>query len=272
MLKQLRVWAVSIMLLVAVPAAASAQTAQSGLIAQGFTSNNALPTGALVSRAENNARTVELSTNNSADRLVGVVSEQAFFEVSDANSNTQVVLEGTTPTLVSDLNGDIQAGDRITVSPIEGVGIKATQSSVIVGIAQSDLASVDTTTRTITDQSGQAYTVHIGIIPVQINVAAYITPEGGQQTGIPLALQNVANTIAGRSVSPLRIVLAATLTLLLFCVIVALLYSAVRSSLTAMGRNPLSANILHKGLTQIGLIVVGIAAAGFGIVYAILRI
>jgi hypothetical protein len=249
-----------------------AQAAQPGFIAQGFQSSGSnLPTGALVSLKDGSANTVELSNTGRADRLVGVVSEQAFLEVGDDETTVQVVLDGGTPALVSNLNGDVRAGDRITASPIAGVGMRATRSSVVVGIAQADLSSVTTAERGVTGQNGQTRNVSIGLIPVQINVAAYIAPDS-RQSSAPGVLQNLADAIAGRPVSALRVVLATVITILLFGVIVVALYSAVRSSIISIGRNPLSEHSLRKSMVQVGLMVLGVAAIGLATVYAILRL
>jgi hypothetical protein len=247
--------------------------AQSGILTQGFQGNASLPTGALVSLTNNNSESIELSTTSLAEQLVGVVNERAFLELSDTDSTIQVVLDGTTATLVSDLNGTISKGDRITVSPVAGVGMKATESAIIVGIAQADLSSVDTTTRSITDRDGRTRSIHVGLVPVQINVAAYVSPTNDQKEGgISAALQNIASTIAGRPISPVRAILAAIITLLLMTIIVVVLYAAVRSSIISIGRNPLSESSLRKSLVRVGLIVLGLAIIGFAIVYAILRI
>jgi hypothetical protein len=241
------------------------------LITQGFqTEETNLSTGALVSLKDGTANTVELANTSRAAKLVGVVGENAFLELSDDDSSVQVVTNGAASALVSDLNGEIKAGDRITPSPIAGVGMKATQSGVIVGTASGDMTDTDSVDRTITAQDGDQQTVRIGLVPAQINVAAYITGEG--DSAVPSFLQNFANAIAGRNVSPVRILVASLLTILLFASVTVLLYSAVRSSIISIGRNPLSEHALRRTLFQVGLTVFGIIIGGLLLIYAILKV
>jgi hypothetical protein len=237
-----------------------------GLIAQGFqTQDTNISPGALVSLEEDSADAVELANTQRAARLVGVAGEDAFLEVSDANSSVQVVVSGVAGALVSDLNGNVKTGDRVAVSPVAGVGMRATTSGVVLGIAQADLDSVDTAQRTVDGES-----INIGTIPVQVNVAAYVVPGGGSST--PEWLQGWADAVAGKSVSPLRVLIAALLVILLFAAVVALLYSAVRSSLISIGRNPLSENALRKSLLQVGLMALGIVVVGMVVVYLVLKV
>jgi hypothetical protein len=250
---------------------ASIGAESAALITQGFQADDTnLSTGALVSLKEGTANTVELANTARAANLVGVVGENAFLELSADGNPVQVVTNGAASVLVSDLNGDVQAGDRIGPSPIAGVGMKVTASSVIVGTAQASLADDSPVERTITAENGETKTVQIGIVPAQINVAAYITGEG--KGGVPSFLQGFANTVAGRQVSPLRVIIASLLVVLLFVSVTALLYSAVHSSIISIGRNPLSEHALRRSLLQVGLTVGGIILLGMATVYLVLKL
>jgi len=65
---------------------------------------------------------------------------------------------------------------------------------------------------------------------------------------------------------------AALLVLFLFAAVIILLYSAVRSSIISIGRNPLSENAVRKGLLEVGLTVVGVLAFTVIVIYLILTI
>jgi hypothetical protein len=241
-------------------------------IAQGFQSNddNITP-GALVGLVPDNPNTVELSSINNADQLLGVVGDQALIELSDGSNAVQVVTSGVTEALVSDINGEVIVGDKITASPINGVGMKATQDGIVVGTAQDNLESVDITERTIADRNGEQQTVRIGRIPVQVDTF-YFVGSGEGSSFVPPFLQDLANSVAGRNVSPLRVLIAALLLFLLFVSIIVLLYSAVRSSIISIGRNPLSQSAVHKSLLQVGLMIVGLLAFTVILVYLILTL
>src|SRR2546430_1246947 len=100
----------------------------SSSIAQGFqadTINGDIVPGALVSIKPGTSHTVELATPDTSDQLVGVVDKNPLVSISGDNQEAQVVLSGTTSVLVSDINGAIHSGDKITPSPIAGVGMLA---------------------------------------------------------------------------------------------------------------------------------------------------
>ena len=81
------------------------------------------------------------------NKLIGVVSENPsiVFGIKDATSNKYAVVNtGDVAVNVNTTNGPIKKGDAITSSSKKGVGIKATKSGYIVGIAQEDYASTNT--------------------------------------------------------------------------------------------------------------------------------
>lgn len=241
-------------------------------ISQGFqTTDTNIVEGALVSLKPDTPNTVELANTERADKLIGVVGENPLIELSDGANSVQVVTSGLTKVLVSNINGDIKSGDRLTASPIEGVGMKATQSGVVAGIAQDDLSTVETSERTITDKDGNSQIVKIGMIPIQVDTVFFAGNAVGSSF-MPSAIQQLANNIAGHEVSAIRVLIASLLLLLLLVSVVVLLYSSVKSSIISIGRNPLSETAVHKSLLQVGLTVVGLLAFTVILVYLILTL
>jgi hypothetical protein len=251
------------------PAAAQGNSA----IAQGFNTKDPEVTSAsLVGIEKGNSNSVELSSTEKVDRLVGVISNSPLIELSeDGGSSVQVVTSGLTMTLVSDINGTIVNGDKITASPISGIGMKTTESAVIVGTAQGDLKSVETEKRTITAKDGKKQEVKIGLLPVQVSVAYYSVPTE-KATFVPGFLQELANTVSGRDVSPARVLVAALILLLLFISITVLIYSAVHSSIISIGRNPLSESAVRKSLLQVALTVSAVLVFSILIIYLVLTV
>lgn len=257
----------ALMLLIGV-SSLSAQGVSS--IAQGFqTSDSSVVAGALVSLKDNTPNTVELATPANTENIIGIAGNKSLIELSNGTSSVQVVTNGTTPALVSDINGDIRAGDKITASPIAGVGMKATMSGVIVGTAQANFSTADTSTRQVKDKKGKEVTVKIGAVQVQVDKVFYQAPTNNNSF-LPPVLTDFANSVAGHQVSPVRIVAAAFLIALLFIIVTILLYSAVRSSIISIGRNPLSEQAVHKSLLEVGLTVVGVLVFTVIVVYLIL--
>jgi len=223
----------------------------SGAISQGFgTSGGVITDGALVSLKDGSADTVEIATMASAGRLAGIAAANTLVALSSGADELQVIINGTASVLVSDINGEPRAGDKITASPIEGVGMRATANAQIVGSAQTNFTDITSQTRTIADQSGKEHTVRIGRLPVQVSVAYYVAPTNNL---LPPFIQNLSNAIAGKPVSVVRILTASSLVLVGAVSIFILLYVSTRNGIISIGRNPLAASAIRKGLIQVGI-------------------
>lgn len=237
-------------------------------IARGFQTNDTnLAPGAIMSLTDT-ADTVTLADPSNTQRLVGVLDDLPLLELDGDNKQVQVVTGGVTYGLVSNLNGEVKTGDKITTSPIRGVGMKAIESSITLGTAQSDFSNEGATEQTIAQKDGSNKTVLINTMPIQVNVAFYQAPT--EQTNLPPILNDLASTVAGREVSPVRIIVALLILLVALISMAVLLYSSVKSSVISIGRNPLSEHAVYKSLWQIGLIVLGILLLTVLAIYLIL--
>jgi hypothetical protein len=245
-----------------VPVAASS-------VAQGFRAGGSgIVAGALVSLDSGSADSVELSSLTNRVRLVGVVGKQSLVEFVNGKP-IQVVTTGTTSVLVSDLNGTIKAGDKVTASPISGIGMRATESVMVAGTAQADMDTAKAETRQIAGKNGQEKTVHIGAVPLLVGPAFY-QAAGERNRLVPSAFQSLANGVAGHAVSPVRVMVAGLVIVLFFVAVAVLLYSTVRASFVAIGRNPLSRQAVQKSLFEVGVTTFGVLAFTVIIVYLIL--
>ncbi|HEU5187770.1 MAG TPA: hypothetical protein VFT87_04685 [Candidatus Saccharimonadales bacterium] len=240
-------------------------------ISQGFeTTETNLVAGALMSLSAESGNTVGLANSDNVEELIGVLGDKSLIALDSSGSKqVQVVTSGLTLAMISNINGDIKTGDKITASPISGVGMKATKSAIIIGTAQANMADIQTKEATIQSADQASQTVKIGAIPVQVNVTFYETPED-RTTALPLFLHDFASNVAGKQVSPVRIILAGLILLLSLLSIAVLLYSAVQSSIISIGRNPLSEAAVHKSLWQVGGIIFGILLLTVIAIYLIL--
>ncbi len=150
--------------------------ANSGAIAQGYTpESNNIGQGALVSVISSGSGSVQPANSSNASNLVGVVANKPVIELSGStNSTIQVVVNGSTEALVSDANGTVKVGDKITASPIGGIGMKAVDSVEIVGTALKSLSSVPASKEVVTNKSGKQVVIHVGLLPIAVNVAIKI--------------------------------------------------------------------------------------------------
>jgi hypothetical protein len=242
-----------------------------GAISQGFsTTESDVVAGSVVDLKSGAQNAAELASSDRNDQLLGIVGNESLIELGGGAKQVQVVTSGLTAALVSDINGDIKTGDKITASPIGGIGMKATQSTTVVGTAQADLDSTGSSSRTIIDKSGESITIHIGSIPVQVNVTYYVASQDKLSPLVPSFMQALSNSIAGHNVPALRVLGSFMALILGFLTATVMLYSAVRSGLISIGRNPMAQSALRKGLLQVVITAFGILLLTLLVIYILL--
>ena len=247
------------------PVLASAATT----ISQGYSTRDDLSLGSIVSLEKNSSDHVTAATTTNADSILGVVinSDSSLLALTnDRKEQVQVATSGTVPVIVSDINGEIHQGDHITASPLKGVGMKATANVRIVGIAQGGMKNA--TKQTYKDKAGKEHSVTLGEVPVIVNVAYFFKEP--EKTVVPTALQNIANALAGKTVSTLPIVLSAAVFLIMLIIVSSIIYSMIKSSIISIGRNPMSQAAVYRDLIQLSSLVIAILAVGLISIYFIL--
>ncbi len=238
-------------------------------ISQGYSASETISIGSVVSLQKNSSDTVVPATTDSNDSLIGVVINDGSSLLSLNNGNTtqvQVATTGVTPALVSDCNGPIQQGDQITASPLRGVGMKATTNTKVVGAAQG--AMTNTTKQKIEGAICANDEVTLGQVPVLVSISYhYSQPE---KTIIPASLQNLANTVAGKRVSTLPIIISAGIFIIAIVVVAVIIYSLIRSSIISVGRNPLAQAAVYRDVIQLSTLVLAILGVAVIAIYLIL--
>lgn len=238
-------------------------------ISQGFSTDEELTPGTIVSQKQGSG-SVQRASLSDTTSLIGVAGSESLIELSSDTKQVQVVTSGATQTLVSDVNGEIHAGDRITISPIEGIGMKAVKSAYVVGTAATDFKEAkNVSTRQITDKNGVTHTTKIGLLIVQVAVTYYQDVDVNKSI-LPEFILNLARSVAGREVSILRILIALVVLVVGIISIGILLYSSVRSSIISIGRNPLAASAVNKSLLQVSFLSLGVLLIMLSAVYLVL--
>lgn len=238
-------------------------------ISQGYTTTEKLSLGAIVSLKKDTQDQVVAARTSNVDNLFGVVIENESSLLSVTNGQpdqVQVATSGTVPVLVSDINGPIKRGDHITASPIAGIGMKANGNVRVIGIAQEDMKNGKK--QTYKDKSGNEESVTLGEVSSLINVAYFFKEP--EKTIIPSAIQNVANSLAGREVSTLPVIVSGAIFLITIIVVVSIIYSMIRSSIISVGRNPMSQSAIYRDLIQLSALVLTILSVGMAAIYLVL--
>ena len=243
--------------------------ALSTYIAESYTSEEALPMSAIVSLKENSSDSVIATNTGNVDTMIGVVIDRSDASISVSNGKdkqVQVAKNGTLQVLVSDINGTVEQGDYVTGSPINGVGMRATGSTKVIGIAQNSLTNG--VAQKIKGNDGVEQNVKVGTVTILVSVSGYI--EKSENSFIPRPVQEIANTLAGRTVSALPILLSLGVFLVTLIVVTIIIYSMVRNGIISVGRNPLSSSAIYRNVIQLSVLVLGILVGAGVIIYFIL--
>ncbi len=149
--------------------------ALSTYIAESYTSEEALPMSSIVSLKENASDSVVATNTGNVDTMIGVVIDRSDASISVSNGKdkqVQVAKNGTLQVLVSDINGSVEQGDYVTGSPINGVGMRATGSTKVIGIAQNSLTNG--VAQKIKGSDGVEQNVKVGTVTILVSVSGYI--------------------------------------------------------------------------------------------------
>jgi len=104
-------------------------------LAERYYSVDDLEAGDLVTPSNDGGLAVRKATD-SAQPIMGIVSTKPGFLLGAHSTNTHpIALAGRVPTKVTNENGPIAIGDRLTLSSIAGVAMKATGPGPVVGVA-----------------------------------------------------------------------------------------------------------------------------------------
>lgn len=241
-------------------------------VSQGYQSADVLVVGNLVSTTGSGSNQIQLATTAQADNLLGIVvaANSTLLTVDATGTSVQVATGGLANAYVDDLGGAIQKGDPITVSPLNGVGMKATVPTRVVGIAQSDFSSLtNRQTKQITDKQGQSKTTQVGLLPILVSVGSYQPSSYSGVSSVVRGVQSAASNLAGHSISAVRAMAAFGVVVLAIILAIVILYASVTGSIRSIGRNPLAKKSVLRSLAQVIIAVSIIVLAALVAVYVI---
>ncbi len=256
--------------LMAIVSSLVAPAALAVAISQGYQASGDVSAGTLVSIQPAKNDVVAADTTNS-NGLLGVVvgATASSLAVNSQASLVQVATSGTAQLFVSDINGAVQPGDQIAPSPIKGVGMKASASGKVVGIAQSGFSGQPALKSvTVKTTGGASQTAHIGVIQAVVQVVYYTVPA---KTVLPAYVQQVVQAVGGKPITAARLVLVGVILVAAMVVVGFLMFSAVQGSIISIGRNPLAKTSIYRGVFQAAatsMIILIVAVAG---AYIVLR-
>lgn len=252
--RPLRIFIISgLLLALAAPLAVLADN-----FAQGFTAEGSLKTGTVVALSTKSASAVRAAPSSDSSLIYGVVveSSEAPLTLNRTGQEVFVANSGTYPVLVNLDGGAIKNGDFISMSTHDGIAAKATsRQPTVLGRALADYSG---------DSSGK--------VNITVNLSVGRNPSFKNSLAIPSVVQKIGNAIAGHEVSPLRIYMALVIFVMAFIVSAISLVVGVRSSMTAIGRNPLSRHSILQGLIEVIMASLAVFVVALIGVYLLLRL
>lgn len=254
-------------------------TSYGGGSVQAYSATSPLDTGTIVQLADKDTSTVEIATQKNLSSMFGVTVDRGQLPVTISNGNheneTYVAVSGTYNVLVSTQGGAINQGDYITLSSVNGVGMKAsTDQKTVFGRANGsfDGSHVTLGQATLKDTTGRdTQTVALGSVPVTINIQRNPNSKS-TKVDVPSFLERVGQAIAEKEVNPIRIYLSAAITAITLIAAIVVIYAGVRNSVVSIGRNPMSKRSIFHALIQVILTGILILVIGLFAVYLLLKL
>jgi len=214
---------------------------------------------------------VERAAFDNEAKIIGVTTTPDEELVTIASGDQQVYVEttGEVETYVSDLTGEVRAGDLLSLSPLRGILMRADSNpAIVIGIALEDFDAAAAEKRTINDGTGQK---EVKIAKVKINLDHKAA--SNQQAGIvDSSLRRLGRAVTGKEVGEVRVVIALIIFLAVLVAEGGIIYGAVSSALVALGRNPMARKIIQKEMFRVILIALAVLLVGLAAIYIILWI
>ncbi|PID31866.1 hypothetical protein CR970_03250 [Candidatus Saccharibacteria bacterium] len=251
-------------------------TTDAQAVTQGFATDVKLQRGMLIQVKQDDATKVEPASQQSAERLHGVVvnPNDAPVTLSAEGEKAFVATTGRYETLVSNQNGPIESGDYITIASVDGIGMKAGEEEpMVIGRALDafDGSAGALSTIGLQDSAGGSREVAIGRVTIDVGVARNPLLKA-KEPNLPGFLKRVSESIAGKPVNPVRVYIAVAVFVVSAIISTSLLIGGVRSALISIGRNPLSKKTIIRGMLQVIMVGVTIFILGLIGVYLLLKV
>lgn len=214
---------------------------------------------------------VELASRGNIEKFVGIATtiDETLLASPRKDSDVLVANSGEVTAYMSNVNGAIKKGDFLTVSPLGGILMKAgDDDNFVVGSAIEDATSVAETKEIRTNQ-GTTKSVTIG--SQKINLQPHFRQVSLKKDSSALVIFGESIT-GGKKVSQTQVIVALVLFFIVLAVEGSIIYGAIQSSVSAIGRNPLAKRAVYKQLLQVSWMSLLILTFGFGVIFLTLWI
>lgn len=239
-----------------------------------FTDDSGLIPGMVVAISESSTPEepkVERAALDKESKVIGVstTSDSQLVTVGSGMTKVFVQTTGEATVFVTDLNGLVKNGDLLAPSPLLGILMKADESTApIVGIAIEDFDESAAETQYIQENGKQKETK---IAKVRINLD-HKAASNQQASATDSSLERLGRAIVGKDVGEIQVVAALVVFLVVLVAEGGIIYGAISSAITALGRNPMARKIIRSEMIRVVGVAIIVLAIGLGAIYAILWI
>ncbi len=247
--------------------------AVAGATAKGYaTDDNELVPGmvvALSSSSTPDTPKVERAALDKEPKVIGVTTTPSDELVTIASSRDTVYVQNTgeASVFVSDLNGEIKNGDLLAPSPLLGILMKADESTApIIGIALEDFNLDNAEDKSVNSQNGVS-NVKIGKVKINLDHKA---ASNQQASATDSSLERLGRAVVGKDVGEIQVLAALTIFLVVLVAEGGIIYGAVSSAITAVGRNPMAKKIIQIEMLRVVFVAMVVLGVGVAAIYLIL--
>lgn len=211
---------------------------------------------------------VERAEIQNQSKIIGlaVSPNDSFALIASSNEPVYVQASGEVLALVSDINGQVKDGDQLTISPLNGVLMRAEGTDHLTfGSALEDFPA-QTETYQIDGGSTSLSSTEVGYMRINLNARSFATGQFQEKS----ILSSISTSLIGSDIGPARVLIALFIFITVLVAEGGIIYGAISSAIAALGRNPLAKKDIRLELMRVVFIAFIVLCVGLGAVYAIL--
>lgn len=240
-------------------------------LARGYASDDTgIKPGMAVALSDNSTSEtpkVERTNTENHSKAIGIAvdPEDNLITTGSSGQVVYVQTEGETRVYVSDLNGIPHKGDLLATSPLKGVLVRADGTSgTIVGTSLEEFNPDEAVEQNI-EANGASQIVSIDKVMINLDNKG---ARGKDETDS--SLERLGRSLVGRDVGEIRVAVALIIFVIVLIAEGNIIYGAVSSAITSLGRNPLARRAIVTELVRVLLIALGVMVIGLSAIYLIL--
>src|SRR3989344_8247752 len=222
--------------------------------------------GDIISSGDNGLVRANVSYDN---HIFGIIQENPVIVFTEASGSGRVIgRSGDSMVKITDFNGEIKIGDRVTSSPIAGYGMKATQSGYVIGV----VTAAPSNTGSLSYQNRQ-FNAGTAQVALKIEYAELSTPRSSirllEYIGAAF-FRNIQDP--ERVTQAVKAIIAGLIAIISFGIGFFAFSRAISKGVEAIGRNPLAKRAIQVSILIQLVLTIFTTLAGLVGAFIVLRL